>query len=167
MTIELSELADRMAIQQLMYRYAMAVDRRDWDLYRTVFSPDAVIDYVDSGGGREDLETTVKWLDDVLAIFAGLQHNMTNHVVEIDGDRARACTYYLAYHSVVDGKGGETVLVMGGFYRDRLVCTSDGWRISERVELGEWMEGPYPEGSPKPPWYGSQDHNRASLPADE
>ncbi len=89
-----------------------------------VFTSDAVIDYVDSGGGRADLETTVKWLAEVLGVFAGLQHNMTNHVVEIDGDRARACTYYVAYHSVVDGKGGETVLVMGGFYRDRLVRTA-------------------------------------------
>src|SRR4051794_18340696 len=98
MTIELSEVGDRLAIQDLMYRYAMAVDGRDWDLYRTVFSPDAVIDYVDSGGGRADLETTVKWLAVVLGVFAGLQHNMTNHVVEIEGDRARACTYYVAYH---------------------------------------------------------------------
>ncbi len=165
MTIELSEIADRMAIQQLMYRYAMAVDGRDWELYRTVFSPDAVIDYADSGGARADLETTVKWLDAALGAFAGLQHNMTNHVVEIDGEQARACTYYVAYHSMADGNGGETVIVMGGFYRDRLVRTPDGWRISERVELGEWMEGPYPEGVPKPPWYGTTDHHRSSLPA--
>ena len=165
MTIELSEVGDRLAIQQLMYRYAMAVDGRDWELYRTVFTSDAVIDYVDSGGGRADLETTVKWLAEVLGIFAGLQHNMTNHVVEIDGDRARACTYYVAYHTLVDGQGGETVLVMGGFYRDRLVRTAPGWRISERVELGEWMEGPYPDDVPKPPWYGTADHHRSSLPA--
>lgn len=165
MTIELSEVADRLEIQQLMYRYAMAVDGRDWALYRTVFTPDAVIDYLDSGGGRADLETTVKWLDEVLGIFAGLQHNMTNHVVEIEGDQARTCTYYLAYHTMVDGKGGETVLVMGGFYRDRLLCTPDGWRISERVELGEWMQGPYPAGSPMPSWYATPDHHRSSLPA--
>jgi 3-phenylpropionate/cinnamic acid dioxygenase small subunit len=164
MAMELSELADRAAIQQLMYRYAMAVDGRDWALYRTVFSADAVIDYTDSGGIRADLETTVKWLDEVLGIFAGLQHNMTNHVVEIDGDRAQACTYYVAYHTLADGEGSESVLVMGGFYRDRLVSMASGWRISERVELGEWMQGPYPEGVAKPPWYGTPDHHRASLP---
>src|SRR5450755_265588 len=55
MAMELSEIADRVAIQDLMYRYAMAVDGRDWTLYRTVFSADAVIDYVDSGGIRADL----------------------------------------------------------------------------------------------------------------
>jgi hypothetical protein len=164
MAMELSEIADRVAIQDLMYRYAMAVDGRDWTLYRTVFSADAVIDYVDSGGIRADLETTVKWLAEMLAIFAGLQHNMTNHVVEIDGDQARACTYFIAYHTLVDGPGSECVLVVAGFYRDRLVRTASGWRISERVELGEWMQGPYPEGVARPPWYGTPDHNRASLP---
>lgn len=164
MGVELSELADRVAIQDLMYRYAMAVDRRDWDLYRSVFTADAVIDYADTGGSREDLDTTVKWLNEVLGSFAGLQHNMTNHLVEIEGDRARACTYYVAYHALVDGPGSECVLVVAGFYRDRLQRTADGWRISERVELGEWMQGPYPEGVARPPWYGTADHHRASLP---
>jgi hypothetical protein len=162
--MELSELGDRAAIQDLIYRYAIAVDGRDWDLFRTVFSADAVIDYADSGGLRADLETTVKWMAEVLGIFAGLQHNMTNHLVEIDGDQARACTYFVAYHTVADGQGGETVLAFGGFYRDRLIRTPDGWRIAERVELGEWMQGPYPEGERQPSWYGTPDHNRASLP---
>ena len=86
MTIELSEIADRLAIQQLMYRYAMAVDGRDWELYRTVFSPDAVIDYVDSGGARADLETTVKWLDEVLG---DLRRPAAQHDQSRGGDRRR------------------------------------------------------------------------------
>src|SRR5205807_2257008 len=43
-------LSDRLAIQDLMTLYAMAVDGRDWRLYRSVFTPDAVIDYSDAGG---------------------------------------------------------------------------------------------------------------------
>jgi hypothetical protein len=164
MTTALEELGDRLEIRELMNRYAMAVDGRDWTLYRQVFTPDASIDYSDTGGMRADLETTVKWLDEVLAVFVGLQHNMTNHVVEIDGQQARACTYYVAYHTLLDGQGGESLLTVGGFYRDRLTRTADGWRISERVELGEWMDGPYPEGVPRPPWYGTADHHRSSLP---
>jgi hypothetical protein len=163
MTTTLAELGARLAIRELIDRYAMAVDGRNWELYRTVFTPDATIDYTDSGGMRADLETTVKWLDEVLGIFAGLQHNMTNHVVELDGDRARACTYYVAHHTLVEGDG-ESLLTMGGFYRDRLVRSGEGWRISERVELGEWMQGPYPDGVARPPWYGGPGHHRPSLP---
>jgi hypothetical protein len=165
MTTTLEEHGDRLAIQDLMYRYAMAVDGRDWDLYRRVFTPDAIIDYTDSGGIRADLETTVKWLDEALGPFAGLQHNMTNHIVDIDGRQARACTYYVAYHTLVDGQGGESVLTVAGFYRDRLARGADGWRISERVELGVWMEGPYPEAVARPPWYGKAEHPRPSLPS--
>jgi hypothetical protein len=164
MTTILDELGDRLAIRELIDRYAMAVDGRDWELYRTVFTADATIDYADSGGMRADLETTVKWLDEALGVFAGLQHHMTNHVVEIGGDQARACTYFIGQATIVDGDGGESLLTMGGFYRDRLTRTAGGWRISERVELGEWMQGPYPEGVPRPPWYGSADHHRSSLP---
>ena len=36
-------LADRIAIDDVLTRYATAVDARDWDLYRSVFTADAVI----------------------------------------------------------------------------------------------------------------------------
>ena len=38
---ELEALADRLAIEDLLTRYAHAVDRHDWDLYRSVFTDDA------------------------------------------------------------------------------------------------------------------------------
>ena len=79
------------------------------------------------------------------------------------GDRARSCTYFLDYHIIATGPATETVFTMGGFYQDRLTRTADGWRINERVELGVWMDGPFPEGAPKPSWYGSNDHARPAL----
>jgi hypothetical protein len=156
-------LLDRQEILDLMYRYGMAVDRRDEALYRSVFTPDARIDYTDSGGIADGLDAVVAWLLDVLAPFAGLQHNMTNHFVDLDGDAARACTYFVAHHTVPEGTK-ETVLTVGGFYQDRLVRTADGWRIAERVELGVWMDGPYPDDVPKPPWYGTSHHPLPELP---
>ena len=46
------EIADRIEIDDLITRYATAVDTKDWDLYRTVFTDDAVIDYTSAGGIR-------------------------------------------------------------------------------------------------------------------
>tara|TARA_B100000809_G_scaffold24453_1_gene21389 strand:- start:303 stop:518 length:216 start_codon:yes stop_codon:yes gene_type:complete len=46
-------LADRLEIGDLITRYATAVDRRDWDLYRSVFTTDAEIDYTSAGGMPE------------------------------------------------------------------------------------------------------------------
>ena len=43
-------LTDRLAIEDLLTRYATAVDQRDWDLYRSVFAADAEVDYTPAGG---------------------------------------------------------------------------------------------------------------------
>ena len=126
MADELAAMADRIAIREVASRYGMAVDRRDWDLYRQVFTDDAVIDYTDSGGPRTDLESAIKWLAEVLEPFAALHHNMTNQLVDLDGDRARSCTYYLAYHIIATGPATETVFTMGGFYQDRLTRRRTG-----------------------------------------
>jgi hypothetical protein len=160
-----SMLVDRLEIQDLMYRYGMAVDRRDEALYRSVFTPDARIDYTDSGGIADDLDTVTAWLLVALAPFAGLQHNMTNHFVDLDGDAARACTYFVAHHTVAVDADHETLLTVGGFYQDRLVRTAAGWRIAERVELGVWMDGPYPDDFARPPWFGTSQHPLPALPS--
>ena len=158
-------MADRIEIQDLMVRYAMAVDGRDWDLYRSVFTSDAVIDYTGSGAICAPVDEMVPWLASAFTPFAGLHHNMTSHYAEVDGATARACTYYVAYHTVPDGSGGETMLQGGGHYRDRLVRTSAGWRIAHRVELGTWSDGPYPEGVSRAARYGTTDHPRPELPS--
>lgn len=156
-------IADRFEIQDLMSRYALAVDNKNWDLYRSVFTADARIDYTDSGGVADVVDKIVPWLSGVLGAFAGTQHSLSNHLVEFDGaGHARSCTYFVSVHVAIDD-GEEQLLTVGGFYRDRLERTSSGWRISERVELGTWMEGPYPEDVERPPWYGREGRHRPSL----
>ena len=58
-------LADRLEIGDLITRYATAVDRRDWDLYRSVFTTDAEIDYTSAGGIAGTLDEVVAFLDEV------------------------------------------------------------------------------------------------------
>ena len=53
--------ADELAITALLNRYARAVDTKDWELYRTVFTDDAVIDYSGAGqivGTRDEVVRT-------------------------------------------------------------------------------------------------------------
>ena len=40
--LTLREMSDRMEIQDLLVRYAHAVDTRDWPLFRELFTADAV-----------------------------------------------------------------------------------------------------------------------------
>ncbi len=161
----IAQLVDRQEILDLMYRYGMAVDHCDEAMYRSVFTADARIDYTDSGGIVDHVDAVTPWVLGALAGFAGLQHNMTNHFVELDGDTARACTYFVAHHTAVVDAAHEALVTVGGFYQDRLLRTADGWRIAERVELGVWLDGPWPEGVPRPPWYATADHPKPTLPA--
>jgi len=152
------EISDRLEINELMYRYGLAVDRQDMDLYRGLFTADAVIDYTDSGGMRTGVDATIEWLAKGLAHFAGLHHNMTNHVVEIEGATAKSCTYFLAFHATPEA-GGENVITMGGFYQDRLARTPNGWRIAERIELGVWIDDAFAKRGLTLTWYGTSRHH--------
>jgi hypothetical protein len=51
-------VSDEAEIAALLYRYARAVDSKDWELYRSVFTEDAHIDYSSAGavvGSRDEV----------------------------------------------------------------------------------------------------------------
>ena len=152
------EVVDRLEIHDLMLRYCAAIDRRDWDLYRSVFTDDADFDLSDFGVDVRDLESTVTFTSDSLSQLAGTQHNITNHYVELNGDTARACSYFIAYHAMLDA-GGESVFVLGGYYADELRRTPEGWRISARQERGLWADDTLVKRVFRPPWYGTMNHH--------
>lgn len=164
--MDIDEVCDRAEIRLLMDRYAVACDTCDWDAFRELFTPDCVLDYSEFGGGRGNLEGAVAFLSAGLPQYAGLHHNMTTHYCEITGRTARAVTYFIAFHTRVDPGGGENMMWLGGFYKDRLVKGPDGWRISERADVSTWLGTPIPPRlDPPPPWYGTMNHHRAHLPA--
>lgn len=47
--MDLQRIGDELEITALLNRYARAVDTKDWDLYRSVFTEDAHIDYSSAG----------------------------------------------------------------------------------------------------------------------
>jgi hypothetical protein len=161
--MDIQEVGDRLAIRELMDRYGMACDSRDWNMYRSLFTANAVIDYSEFGGGRGGLDSTLEWLNAGLAPFIGLHHNMTNHICEISGSTAKAITYFIAYQSLPNDAGGEFIMEVGGFYKDRLVKARGRWLISERNDLGMWLKAPWPEALKPPIWYGTRNHHTPTL----
>lgn len=128
----LRDLADRIAILDLMHRYARSVDEQDWTLFSSCFTTDALLDYTAVGGIQGPLAVVRAWLAEVLPSFALVQHLVTNVEVEIDGDRARCRSYLLNPMGFENEEGEVVVFLEGGIYRDQLVRTDQGWRISER-----------------------------------
>lgn len=138
---ELSLLADRLAIDDLLTRYATAIDSKQFDLLDTVFTPDATIDYTSAGGIRGSYPDVRTWLSDTLALFPMTQHLVTNRAVTIDGDTAAARSYFYNPMAMPSPDGTISHFFVGGYYNDRLVRTPGGWRIAERIEETAWMEG--------------------------
>lgn len=135
--MDLQALSDRLEIQDLLTRYAHAVDTKDWDLYRTVFTPDAHIDYESAGGIKGDVETVVAWLSDALSNFPKTQHLVSNIDTRLDGDGATVRAMF--YNPMVMKNGAN--FFCGGYYNHELVRTAEGWRSRRLVEESTWFEG--------------------------
>jgi 3-phenylpropionate/cinnamic acid dioxygenase small subunit len=131
---KLRELADRLEIDDLLTRYATAVDNKDWDLFRTCFTPDAFIDYTAAGGIKGKLPEVATWLSEVLPAFPMTQHIVTNRDVVVDGDKATSRSCFFNPMGLAPGKEEMQLFFDGGYYNDKLVRTADGWRIAERIE---------------------------------
>jgi len=129
----LQEIADRIEIDDLLTRYATALDAKDWDAWASCFTPDAVIDYTAAGGVKGTLPEVRQWLTTVMAGFPMTQHLVTNRAVHITGDAA-TCRSCLFNPMGVPDNDSMMIFFEGGYYRDRLVRTADGWRIAERTE---------------------------------
>ena len=142
------DVADRIEIDDLLTRYATAVDTRDWDLYQTVFTADAVIDYTSSGGIRGGLAEVTAWLSDALSIFSMSQHMVTNRDIRMTGDTATSHSYFYNPMGRTKRDGTLDLMFVGGYYRDELRRTGAGWRITERIQDTAWFSSA--PGSPGP-----------------
>jgi 3-phenylpropionate/cinnamic acid dioxygenase small subunit len=139
------DLLDRLAIQDLVVRYAWAIDDKDWDALDAVFTRDAWIDYsANPAGVAGHLPEIKEWLAASLAPFPMTQHLVTNIDARIDGDRATCRTMMYNPMGAATREGPLHHFFMGGRYDDELVRTPDGWRIAKRVETLLWFEGSLP-----------------------
>lgn len=141
----MTDLADRVAIEDLLTTYARAVDTKDWDLYETVFAPDAAIDYTSSGGIRGTRSEAKEWVAKALEPFTMTQHLMMNHHIVVNGDTATAHTDLYNPLGRPDDNGGLALMFVGGAYLDTLRRTPGGWLFTERVYQMLWFTGAWPE----------------------
>lgn len=147
--MSLQEISDRLEIQDLFARYSFAIDERDWDALDGVFTPDARIDYSESGGAKGSLAEIKAWLPKALERFPAFQHMVATTKLTLDGDRAESRTILFNPMVLPDGEGNPQTFFIGLWYRDRLVRTAQGWRIAERYEELSWTHNA-PQMEPAP-----------------
>lgn len=145
--MDLQEISDRMEIEGVLVRYTRGIDTGEWDLLDTVFTPDAEIDYTESGGVADTYPAVKAWLAEVLpAFFPKRMHSLAQVDIRLDGDEALATAYFHNPMPVpdkqgADGNGGEKVVEFGGLYHHTLVRTPDGWRSRKLHEEIVWKRG--------------------------
>ena len=137
------EISDRLEIEQLLYLYGRAIDSRELERLRSVFTADARIVYTVVRGVDLRFPEMLEWLRRSLRIFKITQHAMSNPLIELDGDAARATTYLSAAHVQERLDGGETYVLQHAVYFDELVRTDAGWRISWRRLENVWIDGTF------------------------
>jgi hypothetical protein len=108
--------------------YALAIDARDWELFKQQFTPDVTADYPHSVFDGMDA-----WLDDFIPFHDTCQwtvHEITNHTVGEDSGGIWAVCYGWVRWTMKETPGlinrSEVI------FRDRLVPYEGGWRIGRR-----------------------------------
>jgi len=134
-------LADEYAVIRAITELARAQDDRDWRRFQDAFTDEILISVPSLPEPRE--MRTADYLPFARRALEGYDvthHQVTNHVVEVAGDRAVAGADLRAVHQLaVDGEPRE--LTVGGRYRFVLVNERGGWRIRERSLTVRYMLG--------------------------
>jgi ketosteroid isomerase-like protein len=135
------QAADHVAIVDTIHAYSHAIDDKDLDLFLDCFTEDGVWTY--RTGAEADPSFRIQGRAALADWYAGhhrafplgRENHMTLHTrVTLDGDRARATSFYFVVRDYPDGLRVNTT----GRYLDELVRCEDGaWRIAERQGIGQ------------------------------
>jgi hypothetical protein len=130
----IEELLDKQAITEVLHRYCHALDRNDRAMADSVWHSTGTADY--RSGDREDGTSSAfrgsakDFLDWVFASHAGFEgtsHQVTNILIELDGDRASSCAYVTAALWTPD-----VVTIIRARYLDTWARRDQKWAIEER-----------------------------------
>ncbi|MGZ4704448.1 MAG: nuclear transport factor 2 family protein [Acidimicrobiales bacterium] len=134
--MDLQSVHDKIEIHELLARYARGVDSKDWELWKSVFTPDATLDYSSAGAAVGTRDEVAAWLEQGLSVVPMTQHFITNIEVDLDGDRAMVRAMFC---NPMQLPGMADLSYCGGYYHHDLLRTSEGWKSVRLVEENVWF----------------------------
>lgn len=151
---------DRYDIEQCLFRYVRGVDRKDWDLVRSAYHPDAHDDHGNYKGG---IDGFIASLVKRHATIEQSMHVVGNIVIEFVGaDKALMEAYFITYQRLSPSAGDARLAYLRGApispdqavetevigrYVDRMERRDGAWRIAHRTVVFEVFRGsPAPAG---------------------
>lgn len=146
----LEELLAKQAITEVLHRYCRGMDRRDWELVRSCYHPDAHDDHAIYRGEREGLLEFFR--EFVTTRCSATKHSVSNILITVTGDTAWAESYVHAWHGMLPEPGAEDAppkeLSVGARNVDRLERRNGEWRLANRIVVFDWVRLETIEGEP-------------------
>jgi len=138
LSLSIQYISDHLEIENILTRYCYAVDDRDWDTYRHLFTPDAVIDDTVTGGMKSGVEEHLGYMRKALSKVLVSQHAMSTTLIELNGDDAEVRAHCSCPMVLATGENNRHVMFQGLWYRNSLIRTYEGWKIRSLLEEGYW-----------------------------
>ena len=133
----IQDLIDKQAITEIIYRYCRGLDRMDKALTLSCWHEGGTDDHgaLFSGPAAEFVE----WVWPVHEAMERTQHTITNILIQVDGDRAGAESYYTVYLRT-PSPDGTVDIIGGGRYCDDFEKVAGVWRIRHRQSVSDWTQ---------------------------
>jgi SnoaL-like domain len=137
---KLQLLLDRAQIGEVVHRYPVSIDGRDWKLFRSIFTDEIEV-YLGPPVDTPKLRTVTadqftEQVTRVISRFDVTQHFLTDYHLEIKKNDAVCVSYMQARHF----KQGQPTWDMGGYYTYYLVRSDDSWKIPKYTLTVTWEE---------------------------
>ena len=117
--------ADRLAVQDVMLKYAACVDERDDEGYRALFTDDVEV----AGMAAENIHginAYFPWWLEAVSQYEATQHLLSPTRATIDGDHASTRTDVQATHFLDQG---GTTLILWATYKTDMRRVDGKWKI--------------------------------------
>jgi ketosteroid isomerase-like protein len=134
-----AELLDKQAITEGLYRYCRSMDRMDKDLFRRTFHPDMVAQYTPEHIVRS-AEEFIEWMWAHHRRYHNHSHQVSNILIEVDGDEAGSESYVHARLTRRLPNGRFELMTVMGRYIDRWEKRDGNWKIAHRRYLHDIMD---------------------------
>lgn len=128
-----AEIADRMAIQDVLHSHSRGLDRLDEPVLQACYWPEAEVDYGGYKGPARQFASLV--LPALRDNYELTRHSLSNTLVELRGDRALAESCVSAGHLL---PGAREEMLFGGRYLDTLEKRGGRWKLLHRQVVIDW-----------------------------
>jgi hypothetical protein len=128
-----AELADRLAIQDVLSFHSRGLDRLDTALLQACYWPEAEVDYGSYKGPAQQFAELV--IPALRGNYELTRHCLGNTLVELRGNRALAESSVNAGHLL---PGAKEEMLFAGRYLDTLEKRDGRWKLLHRQVVMDW-----------------------------